>query len=146
MVASIKRHWRLDATTLHRFDITLEDVHRRTSSGSNTDRKLSRLPDSRGGGRHMTAALKETHISLAHLQDIRSCLSATATPLIHRFISFFFSYVAFSSSATRESTFTIVLSFLSTTVPFKGCKERRHSLLLLLSIESRYFDPTPTGA
>jgi hypothetical protein len=32
---------------------------------------------------------KETHISLAHLQDIRSCLSATATSLVHRSISFF---------------------------------------------------------
>ena len=58
MVASIKRHWRLDATTLHRFDITLEDLHRRTSSGSNTDRKLSRLPDLRGGSRNITAVLQ----------------------------------------------------------------------------------------
>ena len=134
MVASIKRHWRLDVTTLDCFYTTLEELHRRANishvSSSSGSSKIGsyhayRLWEEAAGTPPLH--FKDTHISLAHLQDIRSCLSATDTPLFHRSISFFFSYVALSSSATHESTFTILSSFLSTTALFKGCEERRQS-------------------
>lgn len=64
MVASIQRHWRPDASTLRRFDFTLEELYKRTniihvssSRGSNASRELSRLSTLRGVSRNTTATL-----------------------------------------------------------------------------------------